>query len=387
MTRLGVSDSVFLGGNPPFQPTASVTNGLVDSPGGATAVKFPLVITTQDQDFKNPTAYTWNVTFERELGFKTTVEVGYVGRRGLRAQRERNLNQLQPGTLQANPGINIDYLRPYKGFGTIRTTNNDANSMYNGLQIGVNRRFVSGFSYGVAYTYAKSMDDGSSQRDVIPNAFDAHNLWGPSYFDNRHTLVLNYIYELPLFKDKSRLTGKVLGGWQITGVAQFQTGTPVTIGSNSDFAGIGGVGNLQDNPGDNRAIQIWNVSGDPKLSRGEQAFGLAARDGNLWFKTTNPDGSPLFTAPAAGTFTSQRNRNLIYGAGFQNWNLGIFKGFQISERHSLQFRCEMFNFINHPNWGGENGGAPDTRPAQATFGQITSKGGQRQLQMSLRYSF
>ena len=101
MTRLGVSDSVFLGGNPPFQPTASVTNGLVDSPGGASSVNFPLVITTQDQDFKNPTAYTWNVTFERELGFKTTVEVGYVGRRGLRGQRERNLNQLQPGTLQA----------------------------------------------------------------------------------------------------------------------------------------------------------------------------------------------------------------------------------------------------------------------------------------------
>jgi len=387
MTRLGVSDSVFLGGNPPFQPTASVTNGSVDAPGGASAVNFPLVITTQDQDFKNPTAYTWNVTFERELGFKTTLEVGYVGRRGLRGQRERNLNQLQPGTLQANPGINIDYLRPYKGFGTIRTTNNEANSMYNGLQLGVNRRFVSGFSYGVAYTYAKSMDDGSSQRDVIPNAFDAHNLWGPSYFDNRHTLVLNYIYELPLFRDKSHLTGKVLGGWQITGVTQFQTGTPVTIGSNQDFAGVGGVGNLQDNPDTNRGIQIWDVNGDPKLSRGEQAFGLAAGDGNLWFKTKNPDGSPLFTPPAAGTFTSQRNRNLIYGAGFQNWNLGIFKGFQISERHSLQFRCEMFNFINHPNWGGENGGAPETRPAQATFGQITSKGGQRQLQMSLRYSF
>jgi Carboxypeptidase regulatory-like domain len=393
MTRLGVSDSVFLGGQSPFQPTSSVTNGSVDAPGGASSVNFPLIITTQDPEFKNPTAYTWNVTFERELGFKTTVEVGYVGRRGLRGQRERNLNQLQPGTLQKvaaeNPGrtINVDTLRPYKGFGTIRTTNNDANSLYNGLQIGVNRRFVSGFSYGVAYTYAKSEDDGSAQRDVVPNAFDVSTLWGPSSFDNRHTLALNYIYALPLFRDKARLSGKVLGGWQITGVAQFQTGTPVTVGTGDDFAGVGGLGNLDSNPGDNKAIQIWNVSGDPKLSRGDRQFSSSNSDKNLWFRTTNPDGTSLFTAPAAGTFTTQRNRNLIYGAGFQNWNLGIFKGFQISENHRLQFRCEMFNFINHPNWGGDSGGPPDTRPRQATFGKIVTKGNQRQLQMSLRYSF
>ena len=191
-----------------------MTNGSVDAPGGASSVNFPLIITTQDPDFKNPTAYTWNVTFERELGFKTTVEVGYVGRRGLARTTRTKPQSTSAWNLQRvaaeNPGrtINVDTLRPYKGFGTIRTTNNDANSLYNGLQIGVNRRFVSGFSYGVAYTYAKSEDNGSSQRDVIPNAFDASTLWGPSSFDNRHTLVLNYIYELPLFKDKSRLSGK-----------------------------------------------------------------------------------------------------------------------------------------------------------------------------------
>ncbi len=101
---------------------------------------------------------------------------------------------------KSGKNINIDYLRPYKGFGTIRTTNNDANSMYNGLQLSVNRRFVSGFSYGVAYTYAKSRTmvprSGTSFRTLSMQ----HNLWGPSYFDNRHTLVLNYIYELPLFR-------------------------------------------------------------------------------------------------------------------------------------------------------------------------------------------
>src|SRR5262249_52898126 len=140
-TRLGVSDSVFLGGNPPLQPTASITRGSADNPGGTAGNAFPLVITTQDRIFKNPEAWTWNVTFEREIGFNTTVEVGYVGRRGLHAQRERNINQLQPGTLFLPSSklpngntVNPDFLRPFKGFGIIRVTNNDANSLYNGLQ-------------------------------------------------------------------------------------------------------------------------------------------------------------------------------------------------------------------------------------------------------------
>ena len=84
------------------------------------------------------------MTVERQLGLETVVSVAYVGRRGLHRQRERNINQLLPGTLQANPGVNPDFLRPYKGFGVIRVTNNDANSMYNGLQLSANRRFSRG---------------------------------------------------------------------------------------------------------------------------------------------------------------------------------------------------------------------------------------------------
>ncbi len=378
MTRLGVSDSVFLGGNPPLQPMVSISNGNVDSPGGGGGSNaFPFNVTTQDPIFKNPTAWTWNLTLERELPFKTTVEVGYVGRRGLRGQRERNINQLQPGTIQANPGINPDFLRPYKGFGPIRVTNNDANSIYHGLQVGVNRRFSGGFSYGVAYTLGKSSDDGSAQRDIIPNAFDRSTLWGPSDYDNRHTMVLNYIYELPWHRDQSTLAGKVIGGWQITGVAQFQTGTPVTIAPGTDFAGVGS----------GSGPQIYNVNGDFKLSRSEQKFSLVSGDQNFWFRTKNTDGSNVFTAPAAGTFTTQRNRNIIYQPGFQNWNAGIFKTYKFTETQSIQFRFEAFNWINHPNLGGENGGGVERSPTSGNFGKVSGKGGERRLQFSLRYSF
>ncbi len=383
ITRLGVSDSVFLGGNPPLQPTVSITNGRVDNPGGTGGNAFPLVITTQDRIFKNPESWAWSVTFQREVAFNTTVEVGYVGRRGLHGQRERNINQLQPGTIQSNPGINADSLRPFKGLSIIRVTNNDANSTYHGFQVGVDRRFTNGLGFGVAYTWSKVLDDGSAQRFVIPNAFDASTLWGPADYDRRHVLVVNGIYEFPFFKDRSTLKGKLLGGWSISAISQFQTGTPFSITAGDDFAGVG--------PGSGR--QFWVINGEPQL---DHKFSSNPSDSNYWFRAT-------VVAPAAGTFTTQRFRNFIHGPGFQNHNVGIFKTFSITERHRIQFRAEAFNWPNHPNLGGPNGtpiydanagtagtggqGIDLSNPANRNFGKISFKGSERQLQFALRYQF
>ncbi len=366
-TRLGVSDSVFLGGNPPLQPTASVANGSVDNPGGTQGSLFPLLPTTQDPTFKNPEAWNWNATVERQVGFDTTITVGYVGRKGLHGQRERNLNQLEPGTMLrpevVNNHINQNYLRPYAGFGPIRITNNDATSFYNGLQLEANKRFSKGLLFGVAYTYSKSNDSGSAQRDIIPNAFDASNIWGPSDFDTRNLLVANVVYELPFFSDKSTLAGKLLGGWQLTAVSQFQSGTPFSVATGDDFAGVGaGSGN-----------QIWAINGDVNYPK---QFSQGSKfDNFFWFDKTPYD------RPAAGTFTSG-NRNRTYNPGFQNHNIGLFKSFAITETQSLTFRAEGFNWVNHPNWSGAQ-----TNPNNLEFGRVTAKDSERNVQLSLRYSF
>src|ERR1700693_5761913 len=120
-------------------------------------------------------------------------------------------------------------IRPYRGFGSIRETDNVANSMYKSLQIAWNRRFSNTLQFGVSYTLSKSMDNGSNQRDVVPDTYDTSMLWGPSEFDARHIVVFNYLYDLPFFKDRSKLVGKLLGGWQISGVTQFQTGLPCSV--------------------------------------------------------------------------------------------------------------------------------------------------------------
>jgi hypothetical protein len=383
-TRLGVSDSIFLGGNPPFQPNASVANGSADNPGGGGTRQIPLVVTTQSKNFRNPEAWNWNVTVERELFWKSLVSIAYVGRRGLHLQREADINQPTVDVATANPGVNINALRPYKGFGSIRQTDNIASSRYNALQVAWTRRYSGGLLFGVSYTYSKSMDDGSNQRDVVPNTYDTSMLWGPSEFDARHILTFNYVYDLPFFKDQSKLIGKLAGGWQVSGLTQFQTGLPCSVAGPADYAGVG----LDSNFGCGVNGQYWVVNGDPKIIG---KFG----DG-YWFATQNPDGTPIFTKPADGTFNTQRVRNLIYQPGFQNWNLGLFKAFPINEQFGFQFRAEAFNFINHPNWCGGSGCSGTTNiglnPTSSTFGKVLTKGGgvgqgERNLQLSLRFYF
>lgn len=378
MTRLGVSDSVFLGGNPPLQPMASISSGMADYPGGGGNRAYALPITTQDPVFRNPESWVWNVTAERQLTSNTSLEVSYVGRRGLRGQRERNINQLPEGTLTnpANKGINPDYLRPFKGFSYIRMTTNDANSRYNGLEVGLTRRFSKGLSYGMSYTYSKTSDNGSAQRDLIPDAYNADNLWGAANYDRRHVMVANLIWELPFWRSSRALKSKVLGGWTASFTSQWQTGNPFSVYTSDDFAGVG--------PGS--GAQFWVVNTDPAnlvLSRGDRKFSENNSDNNYWFKIKTPDGKDAFARPATGAFNKSMNvRDILYNPGAQYHNMGLFKDFHIREQHIVQLRFEAFNWPNHPNWGG-----PSIVPTSANFGKVQSKSDQRGLQFALRYSF
>ena len=389
ITRLGVSDSVFLGGNPPFQPNASVSFGSVDNPGAGGAASIPLVVTTQSKAFKNPEAWNWNLTFERQMFWKSLLSVGYVGRRGLHLQREADINQPTTAvvTAPANAGVNINALRPYKGFGSIRETDNVATSRYDSLQVAWNRRFANGLLFGASYTLSQSMDSGSNQRDVIPNTYDPDMMWGPSEFDAHHVLTINYLYQFPFFRNRSGFAGKTLGGWQISGISQFQTGLPCSVAGPNDYAGVG----LDSNFGCGVNGQYWIVNGIPKIVG---TFGPTGQ----WFATTNPDGSPIFIKPTSGTFNDARVRNIIYQPGFQNWNLGLFKSFPITEKTGLQFRAEAYNVWNHPNWCSNSGCRGTTNigldPTNSkTFGKVLTKGsgssgqGERNLQLSLRFEF
>ena len=357
--RTAINRDTALGGNAPFQPQTTVINGSADAPAGATPRLFPFTLTSQDPVFDIPTAWNWNATFQRDVGWGTTVEVGYVGRRGIHNQRKRNINQLYPGTVQANPGVNVNALRPYLGLGIVGLAENSGLSTYNGLQVSIERRFATNLHFGLAYTYSRSYDNTSSLTDLLPNSYDDRNYWGLSDFDRTHVFILNSIYEIPFLKGSSGWTRRLLGNWELSGVFQAQSGTPFSVRNNVDYAGVGaGSGN-----------QFWKLVGDPN------AAVTSFTDSAVWFNKA------AFAAPDPGTFATQP-RNSLRNPGFWNLDGAIRKNFPTTERQLLQFRFEVFNVFNHPNWGGAN-----SNPTSGSFGLVTSKSGNRNLQLALKYIF
>jgi hypothetical protein len=379
LTRFGLLDNTFPGANSPFQPFETVNNVSVDNPGASvsSAATPPLTVTTVARNNKPPSAWNWNVTYQRQFFLKSLVSIAYVGHRGLDLPEVFDINQVQAGALLSHPGVNVNALRPYAGFASIDMEENVGQSWYNGLQVSWSRAFNNGLSFGLAYTFSKSTDNTSNYRDIVPDTYNTSNLWGPSEFDNRHSVVINYLYTLPFFKDTSKLSGKLLGGWQISGVNQYQTGQPCGIGSTNDYAGVGEVGSF----GCGSEGQFYTINGNITYPGQFNAGGGSTAH---YFNVTTPSGTPLFTPPPSGTFNLAKNvRNSIYQPGFEDWNLALFKSFAIKESQRLEFRAEAFDVNNHPNWSG-----PNLNPTASTFGEVTGKSGlARNLQLSLRYAF
>ena len=371
--RVTLNDSTLLGGNPPFQPMVTVSSGSVDNPGGVGgAADLPFGIQGQDVVFKHPTAYVWSTGVQREVPLGFVVDVTYVGRRGLYLQRERNINQLPEGTLTnpANKDINIAALRPYKGYGAIRLSENAGYSKYNSLQLSADRRYTKGLKVGVAYTLGHSEDNASDKRNILWNSYNDKGYWGPSSFDRKHVLTVYYIYDLPFWREGGSVMKSALGGWQISGATFMRSGTPFSITRTNDIAGVGEGSNGQ--PMDLVGDIYANSNG--KFSGG--VVSGVATDQNFWF---NP---AAFANPAAGKF-GNAPRDLIRNPGDQQWDIALFKNFALGGTKKVQFRTEVFNFPNHPNLSG-----PNTDFTSANFGRSISKdGNRRDIQLALRFLF
>ena len=161
----------------------------------------------------------------------------------------------------------------------------------------------------------------------------------------------------PELADKGGLLKALFGNWEISGIFQYQSGGPFSVRITDDIAGVG--------PGS--GSQFYNLVGDPKLSHGSFE--------DPWF---NKDA---FARPGPGTYGVQP-RNSLRNPGFWTTDFGLRKNFPVKDGQRLQLRVEVFNLLNHPNWGGAN-----ANPTSGSFGLVTSKGGERQIQLSASYAF
>jgi hypothetical protein len=360
LNRPQINTSAAYGFNPPLSEMATVINGNVDAPAGAQRRSFPLVMAMFSPDYANARSWAWNVTLDRQMPWQNTVQVSYVGRSATNLERARNINQLEPGTIQANPGANPNALRPYKGFGTITLYETTGRARYNAMQLQVSRRAVRGVGYSVAYTFSRNEDNGSSRLEILPNAYDDSGYYGISDLDRPHVLITQAYYRTPALSSAPAVLRGVLGDWNLGGVLQAQSGAPFDIRTGTDIAGVG--------PGSGQ--QFYNIVGDPNE-------GQTDWDGTraIWFNKA------AFQAPTAGTYATTWERNNLRQPGFWDLHMSVRKSVPVGT-HRAELRWDVFNVLNHTNLGNAS-----TNPTSGDFGTSTSRNGSRTMQLGFQYIF
>jgi hypothetical protein len=364
LNRVQINTTAAYGFNAPLSDMQTVINGIVDTPGGASTRNFPLVGAMQSPDFTNPVSWAWNATVDRELPWAMRGTVSYVGRSASRLERARNINQLQPGTIQANPGVNANALRPYLGFSTVTLYETTGKSRYNSLQTQVERRSTRGVGFSVAYTFSRTKDNSVGRNDLLPDAFDDSGYYGISDLDRPHVLVSQVRYAFPTLESSVAPLRWVLGNWDASGIFQAQSGVPFSVRTPVDIAGVG--------PGSGQ--QFYELVGDPKAVRTEWDPELSRA---TWFDRN------AFRAPAAGTFATTQEKNTLRQPGFWDINMSFRKGFNVTgTTHRVDLRVEAFNILNRRRLDNAV-----TNPTLPDFGYITSLTGNRTMQIGMQYVF
>ncbi len=367
-------------------------------------------ITTFAPDLKLPTVHQWNLSFQREVPGGFVMQAAYIGRRGLRLLMAYNANQINAdailpsflamqqnvarGCTAAGTGcptgvtgttpavvsqgiVNAAFvnsattsgelslnaagafaqrienttlalkLRPNQQFSTITYIDNSGSSSYHAAQFTLRRRFATGLGLNMAYTFSKSMDNqsvdpvgatsgGALNTTTSRAVADIRNFrdeWAVSDFNRTHVLTAASVWELPVGRGHRFLgdipgpLNQLLGGWTINTIYTYMTGEPFQVNSGQLTSNAAHV---------SRALVV-----DPNIRARLQQ--LPNVIGPVVF-----ENNQAFTIPAPGSNGS--GRNIFRGPNYWNVDLGIVKMFNLTERFRLQFRTEMFNAFNHPNF-------------------------------------
>lgn len=321
---------------------------------------------TFQRDLRTPYTQQYSVSLQQQLGRRRVLELAYVGSKGTKLLTARDINQARPSPVSPN-------LRPDPRFDDIDILESRANSNYNALQVRLQQETDFGLSFISSYTWSKSIDDASGfftsagDANFPQDSNDVRLERGLSNFDVRHRFSMGYGYDLPIGKGHSVLGDNgwvthLFSGWQTYGLITLQSGRPFTVALLSDIDNSNtGRSNLGFGANDRP-----NVIGNPVSSN---------QTPNQWFNTS------AFAFPQFGTF-GDSGRNTLIGPEFQNVNASLVKDTKIKESLNIQFRAEVFNLFNHPNFD-----LPDNFLGSPTFGQIRSAQAPRHIQFGLKLLF
>jgi TonB dependent receptor len=295
-------------------------------------------------NLKLPYTLEWNVAVEQGLGRLQSVSVSYLGAAGRRLLQTTFIT-----AAPTNPNVQDATL-----------VDNTATSNYNALQVKFQRRLSQGLQVLASYSWAHSIDDGSAGSYVIASNLGVpgveNNNRGDSDFDIRNTFTAGLTYDIPASRENRFITS-TLGGWAVQSLIIARSAPPVDV-SDVNFYQINGV--LAD-------VRPDLVPGEPLYLYGANCLAVAP---------PCPGGKAINPAafkdppsdPATGNPTRQGNvpRNFLRGFGATQWDFAVHREFAIREALKLQFRAEMFNILNHPNFG-----PPKSQFGEAGFGLST----------------
>ncbi len=357
------------GSNPPFGNVVEVIDGPFDDPArGSAGARFPVTVLGTRRNLQAPITYKGNLGVQIRTPLSAILDVNYVTSQGRHLLRRVDVNTVHPAIQIANTGVSLNALRPYPGYASILMYESSASSNYHGLQAGWSRRFSGGLSFSAAYTYSKALDDASQLAEGVEDPTNYRNERSHSLFDRRQIAAISYIWDLPLWRaGTGPLYKKLLGGWTLSGINQFQTGQYLTPLIQTPT----GV-RRPDRIADLKYLELREVR---TLTGGN---GLPST-GNFWF---DPGPGGAFVAPPSNRFGNSAPR-IVKGPGRNNWNVAVMKTFPISgERVKINFRAEAFNIWNHAQFNNPNMTASDRN-----FGTVTSAVDGRNLQLGLKLEF
>ncbi|HUQ90933.1 MAG TPA: hypothetical protein VM120_04565, partial [Bryobacteraceae bacterium] len=377
-----------LGGGP-FSGSTTYTNAITNGvplfsfpspflPTGATATQNAFGV---NPELSTPYTQQWNLTVERQVA-GAALRVSYVGSHSVNLIYTRNLNQPPPSTIPFS-----NNRRYYPIFNNISYYENGGNQRYNGFQATIAKNYGNSLTFNTGYTWAKDLTDtqeGTFTGQTIQDQFDRRSEKANNLLTATHRVYGYAIYQLPVGKGRRYLNGSragnlVLGGWQIAVNGMMQSGqffTPTFAGFDpSNTNSIGGrpdvVAGVSTNPAGERSISNW--------------FNAAA------FKIPGcPDGTPICARPDNIGRFGNAGIGILRGHPISNFDLALSKYFPLRENLRLQFRLNMANALNHPNFAlpASNISVPATvgritSSVPATFGTVAP----REIDLQLRIEF
>jgi Carboxypeptidase regulatory-like domain len=351
--------------NPPLVTQSTLTLSASQVPSYSFANPFALggvaasTYFSMQKNWQDAYSQQWNLALQTQVPGGISLQAAYVANKVSHLSKNIPINQATPGTTP------LTSREPYPTLGSVSYFNSQGASTYNSLQLQAERRLSSNLTFLAAYTYARCIDDASAgsigETDTGIQNIHAPGLQkGLCSQDTRNRFTFSYVYKLPFGRNgivganSSDAVNEIIGGWEMSGVLTSSTGQPFTPIMSGDNAGVG------------FGASYPNIIGNPNSGPHSvlHAFNTAA-----------------FVAAHVGTFGNSR-RNIVIGPGVNTLDMALMKHFPIHEQMNLEFRAEVFNMLNHPNFN-----PPGATFGTSTFGVITAAGDPRIMQFSLKFLF